>query len=435
MIKLLIVNESFTNPIFFRRWELLAEMHNDLDVYLLAPEHEEFKARAHSFGHDVIINGKVIEKENFHINLFNKKHIHGIGWTSLDFKRYINDIKPDVIYNIGAHNQLSLMQLIQLRNKYLPTAKIMSFSMRGPNYNASHFKDKCRPLSKYLKRRFGAYYYAKMTLWFFNRNCDAVFCHYPDAFDCFREEGYNGPLYMQTQVGVNPELFHEDESWRKEIRKKYKIADDTYLFGSATRFTVMKGLDDILNALPKEGNWKYLMMGSGMKEDTDRLTTLIKKRGLEGKVILPGFIPLKEMPKYYNAIDCMLHCPRTAYSWVETFSIALVQSMIIGNPVIGSDSGSVPYQIGPDGIIVKEGDIDALREKIIWVLNNQDEAKKIGALMKKRATECFSIRHLDELFYRTIVEDVMQGKYDEAKIDMATYKTEESYDKQTKDNQ
>ena len=424
MTKLLIVNESFNNPIFYRRWELLAENHLDIELYLLTPEHEEIRAIADSFGQDRKIVGKRIEKDNFHILLFKKRYICGIGWTSPDFKRYIEDIKPDIIYNIGAHNQLSLMQLIYLRNKCLPSAKMMSFSMRGPNYNASHFKEKCRPLSRYLKRRFGAYYYAKWTLRYFNKNIDAVFCHYPDAYDCFREEGYNGPLYMQTQVGVNPELFHEDDKWRREIRHRYNIEDDTYLFGSATRFTSMKGLDEIIKALPKEGKWKYFMMGSGMKDETERLTNLIKERGLEEKVILPGFIPLDEMPKYYNAIDCMLHCPRTTFSWVETFSIALVQSMIIGNPVIGTDSGSVPYQIGPDGIIVKEGDIEALHDKIFWVLNNQEEAKKIGVLMKKRANECFSIQHLNELFYRTIVEDVMFGKYDKEKMDMATYKTD-----------
>ena len=424
MIKLLLVNESFTNPIFYRRWELLAETYQNLEVHLLAPEYEVFKAHANSFGHDQIISGEKIEKKNFFIHLFKKRYIRGVGWISPNFRQYIESIKPDVIYNIGAHNQLSLMQLIYLRNKCLPSAKMLSFSMRGPNYNASHFKDKCSPFSKYLKRRYGAYYYAKMTLRYFNKNCDAVFCHYPDAFDCFRQEGYKGPLYMQTQVGVNPELFHEDKNARKEIRAKYHIDDNTYLFGSATRFTIMKGLDDIIKALPKEGNWKYFMMGSGMKEDTERLTNLIKERGLEDRVILPGFIPLKEMPKYYNAIDCMLHCPRTAYSWVETFSIALVQNMITGNPVIGSDSGSVPYQVGPDGIIVKEGDIDALHKKMLWVMNNQEEAKKIGALMKKRAAECFSIQHLNELFYRTIVEDVMQRKYDKEKIDMVTYETD-----------
>ena len=423
MIKILLVNESFTNPIFYRRWELLAEMHRDLDVYLLAPSQEKFKASIHNFGKDVTITGNEINKDNFHILLFSKKFVITTLWISQDFKNYIRSIKPDVIYNIGTHNQLSLMQLIHLRNKYLPDAKLLSFSMRGPNYDASHFKEKCKPLSRYLKRRLLVYSYAKLTLKYFNNNIDAVFCHYPAAVESFRKEGYTGPIYMQTQVGVNPELFHEDLDARREIRTKYSISDETFLFGSATRFTIMKGLDDILQALPQEGNWKYLMMGSGVEADESRLREIIKKRGLQDKVILPGFISLNEMPKYYNAIDCMLHCPRTDFTWVETFSIALVQNMITGNPVIGNDSGSVPYQIGPDGIIVKENDISALHDKMVWVINHRKEAKQIGALMKKRAMECFSIQHLNELFYRTITEDILQEKYDLNKVDMANYKT------------
>ena len=353
MVKLLLINESFTNPIFYRRWELLAQVHKDWDITLLAPKKENIKATSGSFGRNITIQGEVVEKENFHIRLFQKKHIPFGGWISPDFKRILLELKPDVIYNIGAHNQISLYQLIWLRNKYLSNAKLLSFSMRGPNYNISHFKESCKPFSRYVKRRI-YYIYAKLGLSYFNKYIDAVFCHYPDALRCFRQEGYNGPIYMQTQVGVNPELFYVDGDSRKEIRKMYNISDDTYVFGSATRFTEDKGLYEIINALPKDGNWIYMMMGSGVKEEESKIRELIKKRGLEEKIILPGFIQLEEMPKYWNAIDCMLHVPNSMFSWVETFSIALVQGMITGKPVIGSNSGSVPYQIGPEGIIVPE---------------------------------------------------------------------------------
>ena len=327
------------------------------------------------------------------------------------------------------HNQTSLFQLIWLRNKYLPNSKLLSFSMRGPNYNISHFKERCKPFSKYVKRRL-YYIYAKLGLSYFNKNVDAVFCHYPEALNCFRDEGFNGPIYMQTQVGVNPELFHEDSESRKEIRKRYNISDDTYVFGSATRFTPDKGLYEIINALPKDGNWIYMMMGSGVKEEEYRIRELIKKRGLEEKVILPGFIQLKEMPKYWNAIDCLLHVPNSMFSWVETFSIALVQGMITGKPVIGSNSGSVPYQIGPEGIIVPESNVDILKDKIQWVLSHKNEAKAIGFRMQERAQKCFSIMHLNDIFYDTIMEDVLYGKYDESKIDMTLYKVNSGRDEE-----
>lgn len=423
MVKLLLINESFTNPIFYRRWELLAEQHTDWDITLLAPRKEDIKASINSFGKDLTIQGNVIDKDNFHIKLFEKKFLPYLGWYSPDFKRYINDLKPDIIYNIGGHHQLSVIQLIRLRNKYLPSAKMLSFSMRGPQYNISYYRKKIKPFSQYLRRWLYSLY-AKPAVAYYNEHVDAVFCHYPDAVRCFREEGYKGPIYMQTQVGVNPELFHEDEQWRKEIRNQYNISDSTFVFGSATRFTPNKGLYDIINALPQEGDWLYLMMGSGVDEEERQLKELINERGLNSKIILPGFIQLKDMPKYWNAIDCMLHVPKETLRWVETFSIALVQGMIIGKPVIGSDSGSVPYQIGPDGIIIPEGDVQALHEKISWVLSHQEEAREIGKKQQARTYSCFSIMHLNEMFYDTVMEDVLQGKYDENKVDMTKYKTQ-----------
>lgn len=60
---------------------------------------------------------------------------------------------------------------------------------------------------------------------------------------------------MQTQVGVNGEWFHEDSAARIEIREKYAIPDNTYVFGSATRFTQDKGVDTILEALSSDGDF------------------------------------------------------------------------------------------------------------------------------------------------------------------------------------
>lgn len=420
MIKILLVNESFANQFSYRRWELFAEKHKDIDVTLLAPREEKVKKTKGSFGREFVIKANELKKDNFRIKLYTKKNIPYFGYVSKDFKQVLLEIQPDIVYNIGVHTQLSLMQLIYLTKHYLPKSKVMAFSMRGPQFDISHYKDYVKPLHHYLIR-LCLYPIAKLRLMYLNKNCDAIFCHYPSAVESFRKEGYKGPIYMQTQVGVNPEVFFEDNDARNRIRKKYSIADDTYLFGSATRFTPDKGLYEIIEALPLEGNWKYLMMGAGLPDELEKIKQAIKKRGLDNKIILTGFIKTLDISEYYNAIDCMIHFPKTTFGWEETFSIALVQNMMIGNPIIGSDSGSVPYQIGPDGIIVPECDVKALHDKIQWVLSHQNEVNQIGAKMKKRAEECFSIFHLNGLFYDTITEDVFLGKYDRNKMDMANY--------------
>lgn len=419
--KIVIINHSFQVNYFSRRWKLFAEKHPNVEVTLFAPaKHDWYKTKTYTFGKSYTLHAKEVDEGNFHIKSIRTKNSRITGWTSPDMEPLFNEIKPDIIYHIGAHNMSSLRQVLKIRNRHLPQTKVIAFSMRGPQQNMHIKKDKCSPI-RWVARRL-VYYYQRWNMPFINKNVNAFFCHYPSAIKCFRQEGYEGPIYMQTQVGVNEEWFHEDAVSRKEIRDKYNISENTYVFGSATRFTADKGVDVILNALPKEGDWRYLMMGSGSDEDIQRLRRIITNRGIQDKVIETGFVDWYDMTKYWNAVDCAIHVPLTTIRWEETFSLSVVQPMITGKPIIGSSSGSVPYQVGFPEMIVPEDDVDALRKKIEWVFFHRNEAKAIGAKMYQRTKHGFEVQHLNNLFYDTLVEDVLQGKYDEKKVDMAKYK-------------
>ena len=417
--KIVLINHSFQVNYFSRRWKLFSESHPEFDVYLLAPnKFEWYSEKKYNYGSTNSLEGKEKEEGNFHVRLFRMKMIPHKGWTSPDFKHLFHEINPDIVYHIGTHNQESLYQVTKLLVKDFPHVKRIAFSMRGPALNLK--KPKIRLSSPSSIARRIMYYRHKYVLNYIQRHIDAFFCHYPDAMNCFREEGYLGSLYMQTQVGVNLEWFHEDAQARSEIREKYNLGT-SFVFGSASRFTSDKGLDDILKALPANGDWKYLMMGKGSQEDTDRLKTLIERRGLQDKVIMTGFVDWYDMTKYWNAVDCAIHVPRTTPWWEETFSLSVIQAMITKKPIIGNTSGSVPYQIGPDAICVDEGDVKALSSKIQWVLDNQNCLSELGEKMYERALQ-FSVQHLNDVFYYTLIEDVIPGNYDAKKIDMTTYK-------------
>lgn len=416
--KIVLINHSFQVNYFTRRWELFAMKHPNVDVTLLAPsEYEWYKDKAYTYDGAKKMVARERDAGNFHIVKFRIQYSQKSDWTSPDFKNLFLEIKPDIIYNIGTHQQRSLLQIIKITKKYLPDTKVLCFSMRGPCHNLRIPQTPCSPIV-WLRRRW-AYLRQKQNLRYVNKNIDAIFCHYPDAMENFKQEGYSGPIYMQTQVGVNEEWFHEDKDARKEIRDKYNIGD-AFLFGSASRFTIDKGIDDILEALPKEGNWKYLMMGKGSEDDIERLSSLVRSKGLDGKVIMTGFIDWYDMAKYWNAVDCALHVPRTTEKWVETFSLAAIQPQITKKPVIGNTSGSVPYQIGFSEMIVPEGDIEALHDKICWVLGHKEEAKEIGERMYNRVHNGFAVEHINDMFYDTLL-DILQDKYDTRKIDMAEY--------------
>lgn len=412
--KLVLINHTFQIDYFYKRWRLLAEQHPDLDITLIAPQKWTWgKGKKLTFGKEEEVEAKSIDVANFHIIPVRIEEHKIRTWTSMEMLQVIGRIQPDLVYHIGSHFQDSLVQCLKFVKKELPQCKIAAFSMRGPNndllYKGSH------SFISWL----GKMVYLSPKVYYTNKYSDAMLCHYPDAVASFRKEGYKKPIYIQTQVGVDTEVFTANEKMRLLIRQKYNLGD-AYVFGSATRFTPNKGLNDIIDALPTSGNWKYLMMGGGTPQEMHRIKQRIQEKNLEDKIILTGFIDWHDMAAHWNAVDCALHTPRTG-NWVETFSLSVVQAMATGLPIIGNTSGSVPYQIGPEGLIVEEGNIQALHDKMDWVIRHSNAAKAVGERMLWRAKNCFSIYHLNDCIYDIFI-DIINGVYDEGKHDMACFK-------------
>lgn len=424
MIKLMIISHTFQKKEYYHRWELLSEMHEDLDITLLAPEEWNWGIEKNlTFGSVNKLEGEIIEKQRFRIHLIDMGKGRLTDWTSRKMVDEVLSFKPDIVYFLSYHTQLAICQMLHIRKRYkLNDMKVIAFSMRGTTQPVKYTFKRNNPYRE--ARRFAGFLYTKAKLNYFNKNCDAVFCHYPDAVEEFRREGYKKDIYMQTQVGYDPDIFYPNSESRKIIRTKYGIGDE-FVFGSASRFHYSKGLLNVIKALPECGDWKYLIMGWGNQDEVDAIEEAIRERKLESNIILTGFISdPKDMAAHWNAVDCAIHVPLTTPLWEETFSLALVQAMGTGLPVIGSSSGSVPYQIGPNGVIVEEGNIDALRGKMLWIMNESEQRKAIGKKMYERALSGFNIYHLNELFYLTIL-DIVRGVYDPYKSDMTSFTTQE----------
>ncbi len=396
MIRIMIISHTFAKQFLWKRWKLLTKLFNDIDVTLIAPvKWTDGTNENYTFGKMIVTNGISYEDDRFHVHLVDMKQMKRFGWISKRLIWEIRHEKPDYIYHIGTHLQDSLFETILITKLFSPKTKIMLFSMRGPQHTL--IKKKQSRLLQQLN-----YLYNKLKLKTARKYAKALFCHYPGAKSLFLKEGFKEPIFIQTQVGVDTSVFFPSEKSRKAIREKYNLGG-SYVFGSAIRLSPEKGVLDVISALPIDGNWKYLLMGAGSQEDEIKIWKLIQDRGLMDKVIMTGFIDGSDMPDYWNAVDCAIHVPKTTDTWVETFSLALIQAMATGLCVIGNDSGSVPYQIGPDGIILPEGDITAMQQMMIRVMEDLEWAREIGQKMRKRAVSYFDIVHLTKCFYTAVL--------------------------------
>lgn len=417
-MRILIINHTFQKEQFSKRWKLMAETHKEWDITLIAPNEYTW---GNTFGFIDKNTGYTYSADNYHVHQISIRKPIGLGlsWTSKELISIIAREKPDIVYHIGGLVPEALVQILMFKKHRRKDLKVYTFSMRGPTSDAANLLKLSKQDKNIIKKilRYPEYVYEKAKVRLLNSQCDAVFCHYPQGMDCFRKEGYLGPIFMQTQVGVDTDVFYKDRAKRETIREKYKLGN-SFVFASAVRFIPGKGISQILDAMPIDGDWKYMLIGSGLPEEISKTKRKIEERGLESNVILTGYIEWEEMAYYWNAADCAIHFPQTTSTWVETFSLAVVQAMAVGLPVIGSSSGSVPYQVGPDGIIVEEDDISGLHAKLQWAIDNREETIIIGKKLMKRAVESFGIYHLNNLFYETVTE-LQKGVYDKSKVDMA----------------
>ncbi|MCG8702368.1 MAG: glycosyltransferase family 4 protein [Bacteroidales bacterium] len=400
MVKILAVCEAFRYTSSHKRWELLAELNKNIDVTLIAPD-----TYIDTTWHPVVKTFKTqpIDKENFRvlpIRMKKRKFIRG-GWLSFELFRILKRIKPDFIYLIGFETNNVIYEIDLIRKWFLPKTKIASFTMRGMDL----------PLQKKrFKRRW------KLSTKIF----DAIFCHYPHGMKVIQEQGnYNKPLFMQTQVGVDEDVFKPNLKAREAIREKYNL-NDYFVFGTACRMESSKGIFDIIEALPLENdNWKLLMLGDGI--EMKQFKAIISEKKLEERVILTGFVSQGEaVSDHMNAMDCFIHFPKTTPTWIDTFPLAVVQAMAVGLPVIGSDSGAVPYQLGNLGKIIPEGDVQLLNKEIQLAMENKAGMKNMGEQLRNRVLKTFEIKHLTKCFKISMM-NIINEQYPSNQIDQTNF--------------
>ena len=405
-MKLMIVATNLNRPELWKRWLILKELKQDNEVVILSPEKYSIGAqKAYSFGKVIEYNGSEYEEDRFKVIPINIKQNRFGGWSSPDIKPLILKEKPDFVYYIGIHANEALLQVVSASKRV--GAKICVFTMRGD-------LEKKKPKS--IKHRLLAEY----ARWLNDKNVkgsDAIFVHYPDAITAFRKEGYKGPIFINTQIGVDTSYFTFKQEGRERVRKLLGL-EDCFMFGSASRFNAEKGVLDIIEALPRDKKVKCMILGSGAESEIKAIKDKAAECGVEDQILMPGLIGWEELPDYLSAMDCALHAPKRGVNWVETFSLALVQEMSTGLPVIGSYSGSVPYQIGRSDLMVKEGDVAAIREKMEFVMNDPEAAREIGEAMRERCVNCFDVEHIAKCL-DIVLHELAKGIYNEKHIDTA----------------
>jgi glycosyltransferase involved in cell wall biosynthesis len=200
------------------------------------------------------------------------------------------------------------------------------------------------------------------------------------AKNVLHEKGYRRPVTVIPQFGVDGRLFPFRE----------RPAVSPVVIGYAGRFVEEKGLQVLLEAvagLPPEG-WRVVLRGSGPYENT--LRSQAKTLGIEEKVTISPPLPSTAMQSFYHESDIFVLPSLTRSNWKEQFGRVLIEAMATGTVTVGSDSGEIPYVIGDSGVIVREGDIEALRAALRLLISDAPLRAKLARAGRERVLANFT---------------------------------------------
>ena len=162
--------------------------------------------------------------------------------------------------------------------------------------------------------------------------------------------------------------------------------------GLASRLAPGKGVEILLSAcasLGFESSWRLHIAGEGpegakLRGYADRDPRLRERVKFVGTVA--------DMPKFWGTCDIAVVA---SSQWIESFSMAAVEAMACGLPVIASASGALPEICGDQcGTLVPAGDAPALTAALRSYIGDPARRRAHGAAGRARAEQHFDIEHM-----------------------------------------
>jgi glycosyltransferase involved in cell wall biosynthesis len=175
-----------------------------------------------------------------------------------------------------------------------------------------------------------------------------------------------------------------------------------FTVGYAGRLVPSKGLLDLLAAVRRlDAPVELLMIGDGEQ-----------RAELEGQPI-PGSrvrviddLSHEQMAAGYAQLDVLALPSHTTPTWKEQFGRVIVEALWCGVPVIGSDSGEIPWliELTGGGLVYPEGDSAALAARLAELREQPALRRELAAAGRTAVERLFSVPAATDALERLLLD-------------------------------
>lgn len=168
-----------------------------------------------------------------------------------------------------------------------------------------------------------------------------------------------------------------------------RARESVFTIGFAGRLVDIKGLDDLLAAVRMlDAPVRLLLIGEG-----DMRGRLEGQEVPGSRVEVVSDLTHEQMAEGYARLDVLALPSRTTSTWKEQFGRVIVEALSCGVPVVGSDSGEIPWLIGltGGGLVFPEGDVDALAERLRRLREDEELRARLATTGAEAVKRLFSV--------------------------------------------
>jgi glycosyltransferase involved in cell wall biosynthesis len=180
---------------------------------------------------------------------------------------------------------------------------------------------------------------------------------------------------------------------RVEVRKALGLDPGDLVVGTVSRLAELKGHDDLLDALAqdisKHPALKLLWVGDGYLRD--HLESRVATLGISHQVLFTGLVPPQRIPAMMRAMDVLAHP-----SYREGLPRTVPQALLAGTAVVATDTDGTNEVIQDKvtGRLVPTGDPAALREAILWMLEDEPRRRTLAEAGRTLCSDRFSAERM-----------------------------------------
>jgi len=164
-----------------------------------------------------------------------------------------------------------------------------------------------------------------------------------------------------------------------------RLALPEQYFLACSRFVQKKNITTLLSAYASYRQqaggmaWKLVLVGDGVLRP--QILGVLEDLGLEGEVVLPGFIQYDVLPVYYGLASVFVHASAT-----EQWGLVVNEAMAAGLPVLVSDRcGCVPELVrnGGNGFTFDPFDLEHMAGLMLTMSSENTDLDAMGRLSRQ----------------------------------------------------